>query len=45
MDNDKGLTNSMANRVMKEILGYTCNLYIGLEEQFKTLNVLEIWND
>ncbi len=45
IDKVKGDTNPMANRVMRHLLGYSCNLYAGFEDQLKTLNVLEIWND
>ncbi len=31
--------------VMRHLLGYSCNLYTGCEDQLKTVNVLEIWND
>ncbi len=40
----KGNLNSMANLVMRNLLGCSCNLYTGFEDQLKTLNVLEIWN-
>ncbi len=35
----------MANRVILHLLGYNCNLYAGIGDQLKTLNVHEIWND
>ncbi len=34
----------MANRVMLHLLGYNRNLYTGIGDQLKTLNVHEIWN-
>ncbi len=34
----------MANRVMLHLLSYNCNLYTGIEDHLKTLNVHEIWN-
>ncbi len=37
----KGGLSSMANWVMLHLLGYSCNLYTGFEDQLKTLNVLE----
>ncbi len=40
----RGNLNSMANLVMRHLLGCSCNLYTGFEDQLKTLNVLEIWN-
>ncbi len=36
---------SMANRVLRNLLGECCNLYTGFEDQLETLDVLEIWND
>ncbi len=27
--------NSIANRVMRRLLGYNCNLYTGFEDQLK----------
>ncbi len=45
IDKVKGDTKSMANRVKRHLLGYSCNLYTDFEDQLKTLNVLEIWND
>ncbi len=40
-----GCANTMANRVMRHPLGYNCNLYTGIEDQLKTLNVHETRND
>ncbi len=37
--------NSMANWVMRHLSGYRCYPCTGFEDQLKTLNVLEIWND
>ncbi len=35
----------MANRVILNLLGYNFNLYAGIGDQLKALNVHEIWND
>ncbi len=35
----------MANMVMRHLLGYSCSLSIGFEDQLEALNVLEICND
>ncbi len=40
-----GDANAMANRVMLHLIGYNYNLYTGIGDQLKTLNVHEIWND
>ncbi len=37
--------NAMANRVMRYLLGLCCNLYTGIEDQLKTMNVPEIRYD
>ncbi len=34
----------MASRVMLHLLSYNCNMYTGIEDHLKTLNVHEIWN-
>ncbi len=33
----------MANKVIRHLPGYTCNLYTGFEDQLNKWNVLEIW--
>ncbi len=45
IDKVEGDTNSMANRVMRHLQGYSFNLYTGFGDQLKTLNILEIWSD
>ncbi len=40
-----GDAKAMANRVMRHPLGYNCNLYTGIEDQLKAVNVHENWND
>ncbi len=35
----------MANRVILHLLGYNFNMYAGIGDQLKTLNVHEISND
>ncbi len=45
IDKMKGSMNSMANWVMPYLLGYSCTLYCGFEDQLNTLNVHGIWND
>ncbi len=35
----------MANRVMLHLLGYDYNLYTGIGDHLKALNVHENWND
>ncbi len=37
--------NSMANWMIRHLLGYSYNPYTGFEDQLKTMNVLESWND
>ncbi len=41
----KGGLNFMSNCLMPHLLGYSCNLYSGFEDQLKTLNAHEIWVD
>ncbi len=31
--------------MVRRLLGYRKNLYTGIGDQLKTLNVLEVWND
>ncbi len=40
-----GDANVMANRVILYLLGYNYNLFTGIGDQLKTLNVHEIGND
>ncbi len=35
----------MVDWVMRYQLGYCCNLYAGLDDKLKTLNVREVWNE
>ncbi len=35
---------SLANWVMRYLLGYSCSLYTGFEDQLNTLNDFAIWN-
>ncbi len=45
IDKAKRDLNSMANWAMRHLLGCSRNLYTGFEDQLKTSNALEIWND
>ncbi len=40
----KGFLNPMANWVMRHLLGCSCNMFTGFEDQLKMLHVLEMWN-
>ncbi len=40
-----GDMHAEADRVMWHLLGWCCNLYTGIEDQLKTMNILEIWYD
>ncbi len=40
-----GDANAMANMAMLHLLGYDYNLYTGIGDHLKALNVHEIWND
>ncbi len=41
IDKIRGEANAMATRVILHLLGYNCNLYAGIGDQLKTLNVHE----
>ncbi len=44
-DEVKGDLNFTAKCVVHHLLGYSCNLYTTFEDQLKTLNAFEIWNN
>ncbi len=41
----KGFLNPMANWVVRHLLGCSCNMLTGFEDQLQILHVLEMWKE